>query len=310
MTTAPDATLSNAPSIHDSARTPGLHSSTEQLQAPWRRAARRFIRQPAGVLGSLAFGGYIILAIAAPLISPYAPDQSFPNSILHPPSGRFIFGTDELGRDILSRVIYGTRPALEVGAAAVAVGAVIGALTGFFAGFHGGRVSNAVMRFWDGLFAIPAVIIGLTLAATYGASTLVIGIAVGIAAAPQLARVSYSAALAEVERGYVEAARALGFRTRRIFWAHIVPNSLGVVIVNLALTMSGAILLEAALAYLGVGPPPPAPSWGMMLSDSRAYLGEAWWYGVFPGLAITGLVLALNLLADAARDALDPRADL
>lgn len=278
-------------------------------QSPWKRAMRRFVRQPAGVIGLTLTLGYVFMALAAPLISPHNPDQSYPLSILKPPSGQFLLGTDELGRGLLSRIIYGSRPALAVGAAAVAVGGVLGAMSGFYAGFSNGKIAKVIMRVWDGMFAIPAVLIGLALAAAYGASNLVIAIAVGLAATPSLARVSYAATVSEMGRGYVEAARAVGLRSRSIFLAHVVPNALSVVVVNLALTMSGAILLEAALSYLGVGPPPPAPAWGVMLSDSRTYLDQAWWYGVFPGIAITGLVLALNLLADAGRDALDPRAD-
>lgn len=279
------------------------------VNSPWRRAIRRFVRQPAGVIGLVLFAGYVVMAVAAPLLSPYNPDQSFSGSLLHPPSARFLLGTDELGRDVLSRIIYGAQPALAVGAAAVTVGACVGALSGFVAGFHGQRLGNVIMRVWDGMFAVPAVLIGLLLAATYGAGNVVIAIAVGLAAAPSLARVSYSAAIAELGRGYVEVGHALGLSRPRIFLRHVVPNALSAVVVGLALTMSGAILLEAALAYLGVGPPPPAPTWGVMLSDSRSYLGQAWWYGVFPGAAITGLVLSLNLLADAARDALDPRSE-
>lgn len=277
------------------------------VKSPWRRAAHRFVHQPAGVIGLTLLVGYLVMAVFAPIVSPYNPDQSFASALLHPPSSRFLLGTDELGRDLLSRIIYGTRPALAVGAAAVAVGGLVGALSGFAAGYFGGRPGNVIMRFWDGVFAVPAVLIGMALAATYGPSNMVIGIAVGIAAAPSLARISYGATLSELERGYVEASRSLGLRELRIFFMHVVPNALSAVIVNLALTMSGAILLEAALAFLGVGPPPPAPTWGVMLSTSRSYLGQAWWYGVFPGVAITGLVLALNLLADATRDALDPR---
>lgn len=285
----------------------GKPKNADMVQSPWKRAMRRFVRQPAGVVGLTLTVGYVFMALAAPLISPHNPDQSYPLSILKGPSSQFPLGTDELGRDLLSRIIYGAQPALAVGAAAVAVGGLVGAMSGFFAGFTQGKISKVIMRVWDGMFAIPAVLIGLALAAAYGANNFVIAIAVGIAAAPSLARVSYAATVGEMGRGYVEAARALGLRQRSIFLSHVVPNSLSVVIVNLALTMSGAILLEAALSYLGVGPPPPVPAWGVMLSDSRTYLDQAWWYGVFPGVAITGLVLALNLLADAGRDALDPR---
>jgi peptide/nickel transport system permease protein len=306
VTANPPSSLASDTGSAEGRPEPGATSS---VRSPWMRAAQRFARQPAGVVGLALILLYISMALAAPVISPHDPNQAYSASALHPPSGQFLLGTDELGRDIFARIIYGARPALAVGAAAVAVGACAGALSGFAAGFYKGRAASIVMRMWDGVFAIPAVLVGLLLAATFGASNLSIGIAVGIAAAPSLARVAYSATLAEMERGYVEACRALGMRPRRVFFAHVIPNALSPVIVNLALTMGGAVLIEAALAYLGVGPPPPASAWGVMLSTSRNYLGQAWWYGLFPGLAITGLVLALNLLADAARDALDPRSE-
>lgn len=277
--------------------------------SPWRRAIRRFVHQPAGVIGLVLLVGYIFLALFPSVVAPHNPLTAFTGAALHPPSARFPFGTDEIGRDILSRVIYGTRPALEVGFTAVAIGAGIGALTGFAAGFYNNRLANAVMRVWDGVFAVPAVLIGLLLAATFGAGVTTIAVAVGIAAAPALARVARAAALSESQLGYVEAAEALGYRRRRIFFRHVVPNAIGSVIVQLALTMAFAILLESALAFLGVGAQPPAATWGSMLAESRSYLSQAWWFGLFPGLAITLLVLAVNLLADAARDALDPRAD-
>ena len=278
-------------------------------RSPWRRAARRLVRQPAGIIGIILVVSYIAMAAVPSWIAPHDPLHSFTNETLKPPSGRFIFGTDPIGRDVLSRVIYGARPAIITGLAAVAIGGVIGALTGFAAGFYDNAPTNAVMRLWDGVFAVPAVLIGLVLAATFGDGVTVVAVAVGIAAAPTLARVARAAALGESRLGYVEAAEALGYPRRRIFWRHLVPNALGSVIVQLALTMAFAILLESALAFLGVSTQPPAASWGAMLSDSRAYLGQAWWYGLFPGLAITFLVLGINLLADAARDALDPRSD-
>ncbi|MDA8148287.1 MAG: ABC transporter permease [Actinomycetota bacterium] len=279
------------------------------VASPWRRAGRRMIRQPAGVIGGLLLLLFIVAAIAPSLLAPHDPLHAFTGEALKPPSGRFPFGTDPIGRDVLSRVIYGARPALLVGLASVAIGGAVGVLTGLAAGFFDNRPTNAVMRLWDGVFAVPAILIGLMLAATFGTGVTVVAVAVGIAAAPSLARVSRAASLAESHMGYVEAAEALGYRRRRVFWRHVVPNSLSTVIVQLALTMAFAILLESALAFLGVSTQPPAPSWGVMLSDSRTYLGQAWWYGLFPGLAITIVVLSVNLLADAARDALDPRSD-
>lgn len=284
-----------------------IHHS--EVPSPWRRAGRRLIRQPAGVIGLTLLAAFVAMAAFPSLIAPYNPLHVFNGANLKPPSGRFLFGTDTIGRDILSRVIYGARPALIAGLVAVGVGATVGAMTGFAAGFFNTRLANAVMRLWDGVFAVPAVLIGLILAATFGEGLTVVAVAVGIAAAPSLARVARAGALSESQLGYVEAAEALGYPRRRIFWRHVIPNALGSVVVQLALTMAFAILLESALAFLGVSTQPPAASWGVMLSDSRSYLSQAWWYGLFPGLAITLLVLAINLLADAARDALDPRSD-
>lgn len=277
--------------------------------SPWRRSGRRFIRQPAGVIGLTIFTIFVVTAVFPSLLAPHDPFMTYAGQALKSPNRRFPLGTDSIGRDVLSRVIYGARPALITGSVAAAIGGTVGALSGFAAGFYDNRTWNAVMRIWDGVFAIPVVLIGLILAATFGNGLTVVVIAVGIAAAPTLARVARAATLAESQLGYVEAAEALGYRKGRIFWRHVVPNSLSAVVVQLALTMAFAILLESALAFLGVSTQPPAASWGVMLSDSRNYLSQAWWYGLFPGLAITLLVLAINLIADAARDALDPRAE-
>lgn len=278
------------------------------VRTPFRRALRRFIRQPAGITGSLLLLLYVVAAVAAPLIAPHDPLTSYRTAPLHAPSGEFLLGTDPIGRDILSRIIYGARPALVVGISAVVVGAVIGCLSGMAAGYFGGKLAGVVMRFWDGVFAVPAVLVGLVLAGAFGGGLTIIAVAAGIAAAPSLARISYAAVLGDLEKGYTEAARAQGLRSSRIFFLHILPNALSPMVIQLALTMSFAVLMEAAFSFLGVGVQPPTAAWGSMLADSRGYLGQAWWYGVFPGLAITGLVLALNFLADAARDALDPKA--
>ncbi len=277
--------------------------------SPWKRAARRFIRQPAGIIGTLIFLLYALMAIAPSLLAPHNPDQIFASATLQKPTGRFLFGTDPIGRDVLSRVIYGARPSMIVGCVAVGIGALVGAFSGLAAGFYDNHVTNAIMRVWDGVFAVPAIVLGLILAATFGPGVTVVAVAVGIAAAPHLARVSRSASLGESNLGYVEAAEALGYPRWRIFLVHVLPNSLSPIIVQLALTMAFAILLESALAFLGVSVQPPQASWGAMLADSRDYLSSGWWYGLFPGLAITILVFAVNLLADAARDAFDPRAD-
>lgn len=281
----------------------------ERIDSPWRRASRRFFRQPAGMIGTVVLAVYGAMALIPGLLAPMSPLLASPSLANKAPNAVHLLGTDPIGRDVLSRIIYGARPALEVGLVAVGIGAAIGALSGLAAGYYNNRSLNAIMRLWDGVFAVPAVLIGIILAATFGAGVTTVAVALGIASAPTLARVSRAAALVEAEQGYVEANRALGYRRWRIFIVHVLPNTLGSVVVQLALTASFAILLESGLAYLGVSAQPPSPDWGAMVADSLNYLSTDWWYGLFPGLAITVLVVALNLLANAARDALDPRSE-
>jgi ABC-type dipeptide/oligopeptide/nickel transport system permease subunit len=278
-----------------------------QIPSHWQRGLRRFIRQPGGIIGVLVLLLYLVMAAAPSLLAPHSPLTAYPGEALHIPSGRFLLGTDPIGRDVLSRIIYGARPAILVGVIAVAIGASVGVLSGMAAGYYANTFTSAIMRVWDGVFAVPAILVGLMLAATFGAGTTTVAIAAGIIAAPGLARISHAAALSQTQLGYVEAVEALGFSKRRIFFGHVVPNSLSPVIVQLAMTMALAILLESGLAFLGVSAQPPSPDWGAMLADSRNYLSQAWWYGLFPGVAITLLVLAINLVADAARDAFDPK---
>lgn len=284
---------------------PGPRSPREP--SPWRKAGRRFIRQPAGIIGVVVIAFYVLMALFPSLIANHDPLATVRGADLVGPNSEHYFGTDPIGRDVFSRVVHATSLALRVGLVAVAIGVTIGSLSGFLAAYKGGRWSDAIMRVWDGVFAMPAVLLGLTLGAAIGPGVTAISIAVGVAAAPALARVAYGAGLQQMEIGYVEAATALGIRPSRVFFSHLVPNSIGPVLVQAALFMGIAVLLESALSFLGVGTQPPAPSWGAMLAESQRYISSAWWYGVFPGLAIAGLVLGLNMCADAARDALDPR---
>ncbi len=271
--------------------------------SPRHRVLTRFARQPAGVIGLILMLAYLVAALRPSWLTSYSPNQTFRTATLASPSRVHWFGTDPIGRDVYTRVIYATSNALKVGILAVIVGVSIGSFTGFIAAYRGGRVGQTIRRFWDGVSARPAVLIGITPAAATGPGIAAIAIAVGIAAGPALARVAYGAGLQQMGVGYVEAAKSLGIRPRRIFFGHLLPNAIG----QAALFMGVAVLLEAGLSFLGVGVQPPKPSWGGMLADSQRYIGTAWWYGVFPGLAITGLVLGANMIADAARDALDPR---
>lgn len=275
--------------------------------SPWRKAGRRFIRQPAGIIGTTVIVLYVLMSLFPSLIAPHDPLETFRGEELASPSADHWFGTDPIGRDVFSRTIHATSLAMRVGLLAVTIGVVVGSLTGFLAAFRSGRVSTSIMRFWEGVFAMPAVLLGLALGAAIGPGLMAISIAVGVAAAPALARVAYGSGLQQMEVGYIETANALGIPAHRTFFGHLLPNALGPVIVQAALFMGVAVLLEASLSFLGVGIQPPQPSWGGMLAESQRYISTAWWYGVFPGIAIAGLVLGLNMCADAARDALDPR---
>jgi peptide/nickel transport system permease protein len=276
-------------------------------RTPLAMAVRRFLHQPAGVLGLAILMAAVLLAAFGPLIAPYSPIQQFPGSELGPPSARFPLGTDSIGRDLLSRVIFGTRVSLLVGVIAVALGAGLGGTGGLVAGYAGGLSAAVIMRLSDAVFAVPAVLLGIAFAAAFGASATTVAVTLGIATMPTFARLTRAAVLAERSKEYVLAARTLGATPPRLMVRHILPNILGPLLVQAGLTMAAAVLLEAGLSFLGLGTQPPLPSWGVMLSESRQYLRQAPWYGIFPGIAVTLLVLGLNSLSDALRDALDPR---
>jgi peptide/nickel transport system permease protein len=277
-------------------------------RSPWKSAAHRLVRQPAGVIGLTIMAGVILLALLAPVVAPYSPIEQFPGSELSPPSFRFPLGTDNIGRDLFSRVVFGTRVSLLVGVIAVAIGAGLGGSGGLIAGYAGEFWAAVIMRIADAVFAVPGVLLGIAFAAAFGASATTAAFAIGVATMPTFARLTRAAVLGESAKEYVLAARLVGAPPRRLLLHHIVPNVLGPLLVQAALTMAAAVLLEAGLSFLGLGTQPPEPSWGVMLSDSRQYLRQAPWYGMFPGLALTLLVLGLNSVADALGDALDPRA--
>jgi peptide/nickel transport system permease protein len=253
-----------------------------------------------------ALAAAVLLVIAgatvlAPLVSPYDPLAIDPVAMLTGLSAHHIMGTDELGRDILSRVIYGGRVSLGTAAAVVIASAAIGITIGLVAGYFGGAIDMIVSRLIDVILAFPAILLAMGLIALLGEGTLNAGVAVTVVSIPSFARLARASALVEKDREYVEAARALGASHRWILFRSILPNSIGPLAVQAGVTATTAILLEAALSFLGLGTKPPIPSWGQMLSTSRGYLYQAWWYGLFPGVALTLLVLSLNHLADAAQ---------
>jgi len=242
-------------------------------------------------------GGAILLAVAAPLVAPYSPTAIAADAFAHP-SAAHLFGTDQLGRDILSRVIYGTRLSLGTAGFAVLTSGLVGIVLGLFAGYFGGWLDSVVMRAMDIVFAFPAILLAMGLVAIMGAGAASGAIAIAVVGVPAFARLARAGMLVEREKPYVEAVRALGASDLRIIFGAVLPNTIGPLIVQAGIGATLAVLLQASLSFLGLGPPPPAPSWGEMLSQSRSVLYQAPWYGVFPGLALTAVVLALNAIAD------------
>ena len=275
------------------------------------RFLKRFTRNRGAVIGSVVLLAWILAAIFAPYITKNAPlDVNFIGRV--PPSFEFPFGTDRLGRDMLSRVIYGARISLAIGVVSVAIGLVTGHPFWVSSrGYQGGRTETFIMRFVDALLAFPGILLALVVIAALGPSILNVMIAVGISTVPEYARLSRSKVLS-VERGrpYVEAARGLGGQSVRIIFAHVLPNISGPLIVLSTLQVGNAILVGSGLSFLGMGAQPPTPEWGLMTAEGRDFLDRAWWISTFPGLAILSAVMAVNLIGDGLKEALDPHMKL
>lgn len=278
-----------------------------RVRRPMVQALFRTLRNPIGMFGASVLGLLVICAVGAPIIAPYSPIEQHAGAELRPPSAEYLLGTDNLGRDLLSRIIYGSRASLLVGIVAVGLGAGIGLATGLAAGYFGGTVDTVIMRFYDALLSFPAILLGIGVVSVLGTGMLSVAYALAIASLPGFARLMRSRVLAERERDYVLAARCCGAPDQRIMWLHVLPNAVAPLLIQVSLAMGFAVLAESALSFLGLGTQPPDPSWGAMLNESRAYLRQAPWYGVWPGVALALLLLGLNFLADALRDALDPR---
>ena len=259
-----------------------------------------------GLSGLLIVLFITALALLAPLLAPYDPLEMQKGGQFLPPSATHPFGTDEFGRDIFSRTLYAGRISLLAGAFAVLVAATVGVPLGLIAGYVGKLTDTVLMRTMDSLLAFPAVLLALAIVAVLGPSSFNAMIAVAIVSIPNFARIARAAMLTQKSTDYVEAARAIGAHDLRIVFRTILPNSLAPILVQLTLAIAFAILIEAALSFLGLGTQPPDASWGAMLLTGRSHLRRAWWYGFFPGLFISLLVLGLNNLGEALRDALDP----
>jgi peptide/nickel transport system permease protein len=271
------------------------------------QALARTVRNPSGKIGLTVLGLLVFCALAAPIISPYNPLEQHVGAELRPPGLEYPLGTDNLGRDLLSRIIYGSRASLLVGVVAVALGAGVGIATGLAAGYFGGWIDTVIMRFYDALLSFPAILLGIAVVSVIGTGMLPVAYALAIASLPAFARLMRSRVLAERERDYVLAAQCCGATDQRIMWLHVLPNAVAPLLIQISLAMGFSVLAESALSFLGLGTQPPDPSWGSMLNESRAYLRTVPTFGIFPGVALAILLLGLNFLADALRDALDPR---
>ena len=247
-----------------------------------------------------------VAALGAPALAPYSPTEMH-DALLAAPTSRHLLGTDDLGRDILSRVLHGASVSVLVGVISMCTAACLGVPLGLLAGYRGGLVDTVIMRVLDGLMAFPAILLAIAIMAVLGPSLQNAMVAIGIVFIPAFARITRANTLSIREKEFVEAARALGAGSVYIALGVILPNCLSPLIVQGSLAVANAILVEAALSFLGLGVQPPEPSWGSMLSFGRSLLGQAPWYATFPGLSIFVTVLALNFLGDGLREALDPR---
>ena len=279
----------------------------DELESPSRRAMRRLLKRKGAVIGLVVIATFILLALFAPLVAPYDPIATSWTSVRKPPSALHWFGTDDLGRDILARVIYGARASLMAGAISVGIALTIGVPLGLLSGYRGGFVDALISRITDAMLACPFLILAIALAAFLGPSLSNAMIAIGISATPIFIRLTRGQVLSVKVEDYVEAARAVGNPSWRIALVHILPNILPALMVQATLSIAAAIIAEAALSFLGLGQQPPAPSWGSMLNAAQRFLTTAPWMAIWPGLAIFVVVLSLNLVGDGLRDALDPR---
>ena len=278
-----------------------------ELESPARRALRRLFQRKGAVVGLAVIATFILLAVFAPLVAPYDPIATSWSLVRKAPSAAHWFGTDDLGRDILSRTIYGARASLMAGATSVGIAFGIGVPFGLLSGYRGGFVDALISRITDAMLACPFLILAIALAAFLGPSLGNAMIAIGISATPIFIRLTRGETMNVKVEEYVDAARATGNPPWRIVLVHILPNVMPALLVQATLSIAAAIIAEAALSFLGLGQQPPAPSWGSMLNAAQRFLTSAPWMALWPGLAIFLVVLSFNLVGDGLRDALDPR---
>lgn len=285
------------------------HTGTKEPATPHRTSVDLFVRVlkhrtggPALVILLL----FVAAGVFAPVIAPFDPNEQRYGSELLDPGWPHIFGTDEFGRDILSRILFGARISLTVSVVAVAIAALIGLSTGLVAGFVGGHIDSVIMRVWDTVLSFPSILIGIVFVAILGPSVMNAAVAVATINIPIFARIVRAATLAEGAKSYVEATRSVGASPFYLMFRSILPNTFPPLLVQITVAGSFAVLLESTLSFLGLGAQPPTPSWGTMLNTGRTYMLDSPWYGIFPGVSIMLLILSLNFVGDALRDVLDP----
>jgi len=282
-------------------------TSAEPVETPTARAIRRFKRRKGAVFALVMIAIFVAAAVLAPLISPYNPDLQTWTAVRKAPSALHWFGTDDVGRDVLARVIFGARASLLAGVISVAIAVLVGVPVGLISGYLGGFVDALFSRITDALLACPFLILAIAFAAFLGPSLGNAMIAIGITTTPIFIRLTRGQVMAVKVEDYVEAARAVGNPHWRVALVHILPNILPALLVQATLSIAAAIIAEAALSFLGLGQQPPAPSWGSMLNAAQRFLVNAPWMAIWPGLAIFLTVLSFNLVGDGLLDALDPR---
>lgn len=280
---------------------------------PWQEFWHYFVRNKGAVVGLIYITAVILVAIFADFLAPHGPAEQFRDALLHPPvwqdggEWKYLLGTDDVGRDVLSRLMFGARLSLLVGCLVVLLSLILGVIFGLIAGYFGGVAETIIMRIVDIMLALPSLLLALVLVAIFGPSIVNASLALTFVALPHYIRLTRAAVLAEVSRDYVTASGVAGAGAMRQMFINILPNCLAPLIVQASLGLSNAILDMAALGFLGMGAQPPTPEWGTMLSDVLQYAQSAWWVVTFPGLAILLTVLAFNLIGDGLRDALDPK---
>ncbi|MEJ8826216.1 ABC transporter permease subunit [Variovorax humicola] len=280
---------------------------------PWREFWTSFSANKGAVMGLAVIGVLLVVAVMAPWIAPHAPNQTDSAAFLRPPawqeggSMQFLLGTDAIGRDILSRLMWGSRLSLSIGIAVVALSMAVGIALGLIAGFSRGIVEIAIMRLMDIVLTLPSLLLAIVIVAILGPGLINAMLAVAVVVLPHYVRITRAAVITEVSRDYVTAARLSGAGLLRLMFREVLPNCAAPLIVQASLGVSTAILDAAALGFLGLGAQPPSPEWGTMLADAREFVLRAWWVVTFPGLAILAAVLAFNLVGDGLRDALDPK---